>query len=386
MKILFIVTQSELGGAQRFVFEAAKYFSQQGYEVAVAAGEGGNALFAQFSNEETIKTHSLKHLKRTPGPITALLIIKEITRLLKTETPNVLFLCSTTAGILGSVAASSYKKRQKLLVVYRIGGWAFRDPRPWWQNKIILWLEKLTGRFKDKIIVNSEIDRELAIKHGVAPAEKLIKIYNGVDTAKLQFLPKEEAMTYLSIREQFSDTSYPQIKLIGCVANFYKTKGLEYLVEAARLNKVKSGIENLKYIVIGDGRGRKKLEQLIKKYGLEQTFFLPGRIADAYKYLKAFDVFVLPSLKEGFPWIILEAMAGQIPIVATTVGALPEIIEDNKEGMLVRPGNSTALSEKIAWLLEHPTEAQKMAALAREKVEQQFTLQKMLEQTAQTLK
>lgn len=444
MKILFIVTQSEFGGAQRFVFEAARYFAQQdGNEVIIMSGEGDGALFAQFSifngsvalttssslsgsaeltnevlraeglseskgfqfsNKTKIKTISLKYLKRTPGLINAILSVKEIVGFLKSEKPEVLFLCSTTAGILGSIAASIYKNKKKFRVssfefrvVYRIGGWAFRDPRPWWQNKIILWLEKLTARFKDKIIVNSEIDQKLAIKYKICAKEKIVKIYNGVDINQLEFLSKDEAIAYISDREQFSITSYPQRdgqkgKIVGCVANFYKTKGLEYLIEAIHLLSFKfrvslpnDGRASFETIIIGDGRERKKLEKLIAKYGLEKTVFLVGKIPDAYKYLKAFDIFVLPSLKEGFPWIILEAMAAAVPIVATSVGAVPEIIENEKQGLLVPPKNSRVLAEKIAWLLEHPSEAREMARLAREKAKNQFTREKMLSQTAEII-
>ena len=100
---------------------------------------------------------------------------------------------------------------------------------------------------------------------------------------------------------------------------------------------------------------------------------LAGRIPDAYKYLKAFDVFVLPSLKEGFPWIILEAAAAGIPIVATKVGAIPEILP---EEFLVEPGDADGLAKKISQMLEHPVAP---------KLKQEFTLQKMVEETEKIL-
>ena len=106
---------------------------------------------------------------------------------------------------------------------------------------------------------------------------------------------------------------------------------------------------------------------------MENKVLLAGRIPDAYKYLKAFDVFVLPSLKEGFPWIILEAMAAEIPIIATKVGALLEILE---EEFLVEPKNSQELAKKISWMLQHPTKA---------KLKQKFTSQTMLTETAEML-
>jgi glycosyltransferase involved in cell wall biosynthesis len=358
-KILFLVTQSEMGGAQRYIYEVIRGLDSEKYEFLVGAGEGDEELFKKISKLKTqnsklqLKTQNLKNLKRAPNPIHVIRAVAEIVRILKKEKPDVLFLCSTTAGLLGSIARIFYKVK----VIYRIGGWAFRDPRPFFLNWIILSAEKITAPLKDKIVVNSEIDRKLALKYKIASPGKIIKIYNGIDLEKIDFLPKEEARKSL-LKSDFNKS------VVGTVANFYKTKGLEYLIEAARkLGTVPN------FVIIGEGRLRPKLEALIKKYNLENKVFLAGRIPDAYKCLKAFDVFVLPSLKEGFPWIILEAIAAEIPIVATKVGAIPEILD---EEFLVEPKDPEALAKKISWMLKHP---------ANPKLKPEFTLQTMLRKT-----
>jgi glycosyltransferase involved in cell wall biosynthesis len=348
-KVLFVVTQSEMGGAQRYIYEIAKGLAEK-HDILVAAGRGNGEFFEKLKTAR-VRTLTLKHMKRAPWPWQIARAVWEIRELLKKEKPDVLFLCSTTAGLLGSVAGRLLKiENLKLKIVYRIGGWAFRDPRSFWKNWLILMAEKLTAPLKDLIVVNSEIDRELALKYKIAPPERIIKIYNGIDSNSLKFLPPEPKKE----------------KIVGCVANFYKTKGLEYLIEAAR-------VINAQFKIIGDGKLRPQLEGLIKKYHLENKVFLAGRIPDAYKYLKAFDVFVLPSLKEGFPWIILEAIAAEIPIVATNVGAVPEILP--KE-FLVNPGDAQALAKKISWMLEHP---------AITKLRPEFTWQKMVSETEKLL-
>ena len=123
---------------------------------------------------------------------------------------------------------------------------------------------------------------------------------------------------------------------------------------------------------------RKKLEELIKKHNLENNFFLVGAIADACKYLKAFNVFVLPSVKEGFPWVILEAMAAEVPIVATKVGAIPEVIENNKNGILVEPRDSKAIAESIERLLKNRSLGDELAKAGRKTVMEKFSLEKMI--------
>ena len=119
-KILFVITQSGVGGAQRYVFEAATSLQLEGYQVLVAAGEGDGELFkkisifnSQFSKLNPVKTFSLKHLKRVPSPWRLILAIFEISNLLKKEGPEVLFLCSTTAGILGALAGFLFKLTTK---------------------------------------------------------------------------------------------------------------------------------------------------------------------------------------------------------------------------------------------------------------------------------
>ena len=205
-KIIFIVTQSEFGGAQRYIFEMVSNLEKAKYDILVAAGQGDGELFRKLQGTPA-RTIQLKWLRRTPCPWEIPLSIFKIYNLLKREKPNTLFLCSTTAGLLGSLSSFSYKiltrhpsryETDKMQVIYRIGGWSFLDPRPSWMNKILSWLEKSTAPFKDKIIVNSELDKKIAINYKICPPEKIVKIYNGLDFEKLEFLPKEQAKNFLS--------------------------------------------------------------------------------------------------------------------------------------------------------------------------------------------
>lgn len=380
-KLIFLVTQSEFGGAQRYIFEVVSNLDKNKYDILVAAGEGDGELFQRLKNTQTQTIH-LKRMRRAPWPLQAILSGIETLNLLKKERPDILFLCSTTAGLIGSIAFFLYRIQNtqvKVKIIYRIGGWAFRDPRPFFINKLIFWAEKLTCPLKDKVIVNAEIDREIAIKNKICPSEKIVKIYNGIDAEKLEFLPKEEARRLLLKQQPVNNE---QQIIIGTVANFYKTKGLEYLIKAAHIlnTSFKSQVPSFKILMIGEGKQRRKLESMIKEYSLEGTVILVGRISGAFKYLKAFDIFVLTSLKEGFPWIILEAMVSDVPIIATNVGALPEIIENGKEGILIQPKNPKILAEKIKILLTNPEIAQQLKKQVREKVKE-FSLQKMIEDT-----
>jgi glycosyltransferase involved in cell wall biosynthesis len=381
-KILFLVTQSEFGGAQRFIYRLITNLDLTKYDISVAAGPEGNDANGLLFNlkKEDFRTIALKFLRRGVNPLFDLLGLFEIKRLIKKEQPDILFLCSTKAGILGSLAyqLNSKFKIKNSKLIYRIGGWTFNDPWPNWKRRLYLWLEKETAKFKDIIINNAESDRQQAIKLGIKPKNEIVTIHNGLDIDKLEFLFREEARFQISEILKLNQNSKLEIQnlIIGTIANFYSAKGLEYLIQAVNLTKD----NNLKFILIGDGQEREKLEKAIKKYNLENKFFLVGAIPEAYKYLKAFDIFVLPSVKEGFPWTILEAMAAGVPVVATRVGAMPEIIQENKTGILIEPKNPQQIADAITKLLNNENLRKGLAEQGRKTVIEKFNLDKMIKE------
>ena len=342
------------------------------YDIIIAAGPDGDneTGLLSFLEKKGINTRHLKYLRRSVNPLFDFCLgIIEIYKLIKKERPDILFLCSSKAGAMGSLAGRIGKVPK---IIYRIGGWTFNDPRSWFSCWFYRFIEKTSAKWKDYIVNNAESDKQQAIKLGIKPRKEILTIYNGIDIDKLGFYSKEEA------RKKILNTSYQiqNASLVGTIANFYPAKGLKYLVEAARLLRKK----NIKFIVIGGGQKRKKLEVLIKKHDLENVFFLAGAIPEAYRYLKAFDAFVLPSLKEGFPWTILEAMAAEVPVIATKVGAIPEIIESNKNGLLVEPRNPKQIAEAIAKLLNDENLRKKLAENGRKVVIEKFNLEKMIQQ------
>ncbi len=381
-KILFIITQSEFGGAQRFLMELVTHLDAGTHESLVASqpGELLDALKAK-----NIPVEALKWLRRDISPISDLLGLWEIYKLLRREKPDVLFLLSSKAGFLGSLAAcfnTALYYSRPLRVIYRIGGWAFNDPQSRISRALFILAEKISARWKDVIIVNSRHDATQAKRLGIKPRQQLAIIHNGINTASLDFLSREEAREKLDamLSYKLKAISY---KLIGCIANFYKTKGLPYLIEAmAEIHKTHP---DAKLVIIGDGRERKNLELRIADCGLEKNVMLVGRLAEAWRYLKAFDIFVLPSLKEGFPWALLEAMAAQVPVIATSVGAIPEIIKNNENGMLVAPGDAKALQQAISELLNNAPLRDNLALHAKETVEQKFKLDRMIQKVENLL-
>src|SRR3989344_5761514 len=136
--------------------------------------------------------------------------------------------------------------------------------------------------------------------------------------------------------------------VVGTIAEFTKNKGLNYLLDA--LNILKS--PKLHLVVIGDGEEKEKIDNRIENENLKETVTTCGFVPHAAKYIKAFDIFVLPSLKEGLPYTVLESMTAGVPVVASSVGGIPDLIDHEKSGFLTIPQSPESLAENLKKLIE----------------------------------
>ena len=377
-RVLFVITQSEFGGAQRFLFNLLRRLDPARYNLLVAIGPDGDKEFTEQLKKNGIPIHGLKFLKRKIAPIKDLGAVREIRELIEKFQPETIFLNSSKAGFVGSLATVFPHKIPNLKVIYRIGGWTFNDPWPWWKKRLWLELEKKSARWKDIIIVNNEHDLKQAEKLKIRPREGILLIHNGIDIYKMDYLPREEARLKLFEKiARHSGKIFQTKTIVGTIANFYPAKGLEYLIIAAE--KLKN--EDMAFLVIGEGAERPKLERLIHEKGLAKKVFLLGHIPDAYRFITAFDIFVLASLKEGFPWSLIEAMAAKTPVIATNVGAVPEIIENGENGFMVAPKDPVSIAENIKIILASDHLKKELGIKAHQTVLFKFDLDKMVKRT-----
>ena len=380
-KILYIITQSELGGAQKNVLDLASGLKDKYSILAATGSDGGNALHNKLFLAR-IATVQLKWLRRSINPIWDFLSFWEIGRLISKERPDIVHLHSSKAGLLGSLAVKFFKPETK--IIYTSHGAAFTASFSKTNKKIFLWIEKLTAPLKNKIICVSPNEKKAWLRYQAAPETKLTVINNGLD---LKILPKilsaEEAREKLAgISPLFFNAlrEMPaQIKIIGTIANFYPDKGIPHLIEAADIILKKTNSKIL-FAVIGEGRERKLYEEMIRARNIENNFILIGSVSDAIMHLKAFDIYVQPSLKEGFGYSVLEAMAAGLPIIASHVGGIPEMIKNNDNGFLLFPRDVEGLVKKITELLNNPSLGKKFGEASQEKIKE-FSLDRMIEET-----
>jgi len=366
-KILYLVTQSDFGGAQRYVYDLATNISDN-FSVIVASGEQGyDGELAKNLQTKNVKYIYLHHVKRAINPYHDFLAFWQIKKLIKQEKPDVVHLNSSKISILGSLANKSIVNlKSKIKIVYTVHGWVFNENLNYFKKLIYKILERFTARFKDKIICLSEFEKNNTINNKIAPTEKISVIYNGRE--QINFLTREQAREKLGIPKD--------AVAIGSIGNLYKNKGYEYLIKS--MNRLQ--IADCRLQIIGEGLESNNLKSEIRNQKLDDKIKIMGNISDAAKFLHAFDIYVCSSIKEGLPYTILEAMQAGLPIVSTNVGAIPEIITDSENGLLVEPKNPKQLAEKIQYLINNPEIAKRLGENAKEKVKK-FSLEKMVKKT-----
>ena len=367
-KILFVVTQAELGGAQRYIFDLATNLPGENYEIAVAAGGNNSTVENLFTklDEKNVKSYSLKNLVRPVNPWLDLKAYFELKELIKKFKPDILHLNSSKAGVIGALAGRRAKVKK---IIYTVHGFVFNEPLPSWKKLFYFWSEKFSAHFKDKLICVSDFDRQTGINKKIAPPKKLVTIHNGLNPVKL--LNRNQARTALGLALDK--------KIVGTIAHFYPTKNLKSLVQAADI-VIKKYPETV-FAIIGDGQLRSELETEIDHLGLNNKVVLLGEKPQASQYLPAFDIYACSSAKEGLPYLIIEAMKAGLPTVSTNVGGIPEIITDRQNGLLVKSGDSNELAKAIMNILEDDQLAQKLSQQAKTDLLTKFTLVEMITRT-----
>ena len=371
MKILFCITKSNWGGAQRHVYDLAVAMKESGNEVFAAVG--GEGLLKDKLEKAGVYTYSIASLGRDMSLGKDAGSFKELYSVIRDKKPDVLHLHSPKAAGLGSLAGRMLGIRK---IVYTVHGWTFNESRPFWERAAIASASWATMLLCHKVILISHREYKQTERFPFVK-KKIVLVPLGIRPPV--FMSRDGAKQLFAKRTGMEFGEFDKRTVIGTVAELHRNKGLQYLIDAAR--DVIGAHPNSLFLVAGEGDERPRLEAQIKKLGLENDFKLIGYLEDGSQYLKAFSLFVLPSIKEGLPYTILEAGSASLPVVATIVGGIPEMISDMKSGILIQPKKSKELAHAIAFMIEHPEERRAYGAALHEKVQNDFSVEKMIAST-----
>lgn len=308
-KVLFVITKSNWGGAQRYVFDLATSLPKEAFEVKVVYGGTGEINASEGVLAQKLKTAGIQgiflpNFVRNVSLLREWHTLQDLIQLFKKESPAVVHLNSSKAGAIGALAArvAGVKK-----IIFTVHGWPFLEDRSL-LAKTLIWLASwLTALLSTNIICISEYDLRIAkrmpfIKH------KAVRIYNGI--APMEFASGNK------IREAFP----AGVTITGTIGELNKNKNQQTLIEEAFHNP------HMYVAIVGGGELQQTLQNTIQEYGLEARVKLFGFIP-ATEALRGFDIFALPSKKEGLPYVLLEARQAGLPIVANRVGGIGEILD-----------------------------------------------------------
>ena len=302
-KVLFLITKSNWGGAQRYVYDLATNLPRSEFDVGVAFGQEG--LLAKKLKEGQIVTFPIKALGRDVSVRNDVKSFHELVRLFRAQKPDIVHLNSSKAGGLGALAARFAGVPK---IIFTAHGWPFWERRNPISRIIIYLFSWLTALLSHKVIVVSGYDLSVAQKMPFV-AHKTIRIYNGINL----HTPLDSGDV---VRHSFPNG----VRITGTVGELTKNKNQISLIEQAKKDP------SMYVAIVGDGEDRPYLTKKIEEYGLKSRVRLLG-FMPASEVLRGFDVFALPSLKEGLPYVLLEAKAAGLPIAANRVGGVPEILD-----------------------------------------------------------
>jgi len=263
--------------------------------------------------------------------------------------------------IIGLFAA----KKIGIKIVSTVHGWTAHT----FKVRIYEWLDKIILRFFDKIVVVSEL-LEIELKRAGILRSKIALIHNGIDLNEYsQVTGREEVMKEFNI-----DKSY---RILGTIGRLSEEKGQRYFLEA--FAKVAQSHNHIKCIVVGEGPERESLVNLSSRLGIREKVIFTGQRKDVRKFYSAFDIFVLPSLREGLPLVLLEALAFNKPVIASNVGSISAVINSEQTGILLKSKDVGSLASTIVDLLKSRKRTEALSCNGRKLVKENFSVTTMAE-------
>lgn len=338
-RVLLLVTLAETGGAQTYVAALANALAPE-YDVVVAAhGEG-------FLAGAVPRYVPLRHLRRPLDPLHDTLALVELHRLLRRERPLVVHANSSKAGVLGRLAALAARVPVRFFTVH---GWAFKA-QTGLAATAYLWADRMMSPLTTTTICVAHGERDAGLRARTCRADRTVVIHNGVP---------------LDVPRRAAHTGPVTLLSVG---------RLRAPKDFATLIRAMAGVE-ARLRIAGDGPDRPALEAEIDRLGLTGVELL-GTRDDVPELLAGSDVFVLASESEGLPMSVLEAMAAGLPVVASAVGGVPELVVDGETGVLVPPGDSAALARAITRLVSDPALRDRLGHAGRQRAEREFSLER----------
>ena len=342
------------GGVEQYIKMLLKYMDSTKFENILIASKDYHAetyadLADAFEQVDMARAIGLNDLKAA----------RKVRALIKQYKPDIVYAHSSKAGAIARIADLGLKNH----LLYNPHGWAFNMKCSARKQALYTTIERVAAPFCDRIICISEAERKSALDKKICADSKLQVIFNGVD------IEAYEQKEHGKVRK--TDLQIPtDAFVVGMVGRISPQKAPDVFIKAARL--IKQEIPAAHFIIVGGGEMENEIKQYARENGLEDCLHITGWIDDPLTYVELFDVACLLSRWEGFGLVLPEYMMVGRPIVATQVDAIPNIISDHQNGILVKVDDEAAVSRAVIEIQRNPTLKNKLVQQGKEDVRRRF--------------
>ncbi len=355
-KVLHVITDAGWGGAERHTLALTTALTHRGHDCQIAYLVGDGYLAAAFASRG-VRTTNLR-ARSWLDPVA----LARLARLARRERFDLLHGHLFPGEVFATLAA--LRLRGVPLICTKHNDEAFLRK---WHFRM---LHRVISYRASRTIAISDHVRRFTVETGTAHPSRVLTIRYGYDAPAV--LPTREA-------SRAALGTPAEAFLVGAAGRLAAQKGHRHLIEA--IPALVPEIPNLQVVIVGEGPMRPVLERRARQLGVDRHVRFPGFHPDVQSFLCGLDVFVMPSLWEGFGLVLLEAMAAGQPIVASKVSAIPEVIEDGVTGLLVPPAEPSALAQAILTLWREPAFREKLGNAGRERLRERFSLDQMVDET-----
>ncbi len=372
VKIAQVVTRMDWGGAPDIVRILCESL-ETSYEVKLIIGPSKHLaektrLFLDRFKDNVIV---VPHLRRDINPIWDFLALVKLFLLFKKERFDIIHTHTAKAGFLGRIAGWLAGIPR---IIYMPHGHVFYGYFGLLMSRVAITVERVVAYTTDKIMVLTELAKRDLIAFKVTTPDKIIVINSGLELENYResVVDVQSKKNELQIEEDIS--------VVGVIGRLEPVKGHKYFIEAARM--VIEELPKVKFLIVGDGSLRNDLESQCEELGVLDKCIFTGWKEDVSSILSMLDILVLPSVNEAVGRILIEAGACGVPVVATNVGGVPEIVRDNETGVLVAPGSPEDLARAMIDLLNSEDKRQQMSIAAEEWIDDRFSAHRMVEEVS----
>jgi len=374
IKVAEVITRMDWGGSPDIYRILASHLDPEIYDITLIIGRTVNPtnktkeFLAKFGG----RVIPVPSLKRDIDPLIDLVCLGNLVAIFAKERFDVVHTHTAKAGALGRLASGLCGIKA---IVHTPHGHNFYGYFGRKKTGRIIRIEKFLSGWTDMIIALTELEKKDYIKFNIAGDKKIAVICQGLELDEYVCDQRERADLKKAFKIDEGDN------VVGMVGRLESVKGPEYFIEAAA--KVSEKFPNTKFIIAGEGSLRKTLEEKVARLGLRGKIIFAGWREDIPGILSMLDIMVLPSVNEAVGMALIEAQAEGVPVVASDVGGVPEVVEDGKTGILVPPGNVPALRNAIIGLLSDKGKMKVMASSGKLWVRDRFKAEDMARKTSE---